>query len=280
MLILFPFFFNFRNKELMLAAGVIPLLERMISNPNSHGAATALYLNLSCLEAAKSIIGTSQAVPFLVRLCKGETERQCKLDALHALYNLSTIPSNIPNLLSAGIISGLQSLAIAGDHMWTEKSLAVLLNLAASQAGKDEMNSTPGLITGLATVLDSGELIEQEQAVSCLLILCIGSEKCCQMVLQEGVIPALVSISVNGTARGREKAQKLLMLFREQRQRDHPPVDIRQQADSSEKPKPTFAPPSDPAPESKPLCKSISRRKMGKAFSFLWKSKSYSVSQY
>lgn len=272
---------NNRNKELMLAAGVIPLLEKMISNSNSHGAATALYLNLSFLDDAKPIIGSSHAVPFLVELCKGKTEPQCKLDALHALYNLSTIPSNIPKLLSAGIISGLQSLAVPGDHMWTEKSLAVLLNLAASSAGKEEMNSTTGLVSGLATVLDTGELIEQEQAVSCLLILCNGNEKCCQMVLQEGVIPALVSISVNGTTRGRDKAQRLLMLFREQRQRDHPPVDIRQQDDdSSEKPKPTFTPTPDPVPESKPLCKSISRRKMGKAFSFLWKSKSYSVSQY
>lgn len=272
---------NNRNKELMLAAGVIPLLEKMISNSNSHGAATALYLNLSFLDDAKPIIGSSHAVPFLVELCKGKTEHQCKLDALHALYNLSTIPSNIPNLLSAGIISGLQSLAVPGDPMWTEKSLAVLLNLAASAAGKEEMNSTPGLVSGLATVLDTGELIEQEQAVSCLFLLCNGNEKCCQMVLQEGVIPALVSISVNGSTRGRDKAQRLLMLFREQRQRDHPPVDIGQQDDdSSEKLKPTYTPTPDHAPESKPLCKSISRRKMGKAFSFLWKSKSYSVSQY
>ncbi|KAH7570472.1 hypothetical protein JRO89_XS05G0111400 [Xanthoceras sorbifolium] len=274
---------NNRNKELMLEAGVIPLLEKMISNSCSHASATALYLNLSCFDDAKSIIGTSQAVPFLVGLCKGETEPQCKLDALHALYNLSTLPSNISNLLSAGIINGLQSLAIAGDHMWSEKSLAVLLNLASSQTGKEEMKSTPGLITGLATMLDVGEPIEQEQSVSCLLILCNGSEKCCQLVLQEGVIPALVSISVNGTTRGREKAQKLLMLFREQRQRDQSPADIRQQQGNirEKKATPIFnAAPPDPAPESKPLCKSISRRKMGKAFSFLFKSsKSYSVPQ-
>ncbi|TXG56081.1 hypothetical protein EZV62_017394 [Acer yangbiense] len=274
---------NNRNKELMLEAGVIPLLEKMISNCSSHASATALYLNLSCFDDAKSIIGTSQAVPFLVELCKGETEPQCKIDALHALYNLSTLPSNIQNLLSAGIINGLQSLAIAGDRTWTEKSLAVLLNLVSSKAGKDEMTSTPGLISGLAATLDMDEPIEQEQAVSCLLILCNGSEKCCQLVLQEGVIPALVSISVNGTTRGREKAQKLLMLFREQRQRDHPPVEIRQQQQvniSEKKATPIFNAAPDPAAESKPLCKSISRRKMGRAFTFLFKSsKSYSVSQ-
>lgn len=258
---------------MMLAAGIIPLLEDMISNSDSDASATALYLNLSCLEEARTIIGSSHAVPFLIQILKGETRAQCKLDALHTLYNLSSHPTNIPNLLSAGIISGLQLLfAVPGDHAWTEKSIAVLINLASSQSGKDEMLSAPGLISGLATILDNGEPIEQEQAVACLYIFCNGSEKCSQLVLQEGVIPALVSISVNGTTRGKEKAQKLLMLFREQRQRDQPSVEVcLQRAEGSSK--------SMPASETKPLCKSVSRRKMGKALSFFCKSKSYSVYQ-
>lgn len=257
----------------MLAAGAIPLLEDMISNPDSDGSATALYLNLSCLDEAKSIIGSSQAVAFLIQILQGEARVQCKLDALHALYNLSSHSTNISNLLSAGIISGLQSLlAVPGDHSWIEKSIAVLINLASSQSAKDEMLSTPGLISGLATILDTVEPIEQEQAVACLYVLCNGSEKGSQLVLQEGVIPALVSISVNGTTRGKEKAQKLLMLFREQRQQDQPSADVCfQQTESSSR--------SMPAPESKPQCKPVPRRKMGKAISFFWKSKSYSVYQ-
>ncbi|KAK8615789.1 hypothetical protein V6N13_017369 [Hibiscus sabdariffa] len=266
---------NNRNKELMLAAGVILLLEDMLSNSNANESATALYLNLSCLEQAKSIIGSSKAVPFLVQLLGGETDPQCKLDALHTLYNLSTVHSNIPSLLSVGIVNFLQPLVVSGDHAWTEKSIAVLLNLASSQAGKSEIISASGLISGLASVLDTGELIEQEQAVACLLLLCIGDEKCSQMVLQEGVIPALVSISVNGTTRGREKSQKLLMLFREQRQRDHLPADANPTIETSQDPMATPA----AAQESNPPCKSVSRKKMGRALSFLWKSKSYSVSQ-
>ncbi|KGN62370.1 U-box domain-containing protein 45 [Cucumis sativus] len=274
---------NDRNKEIMLAEGVISLLEDMIMNPNSHGYATALYLNVSCLEEAKSIIGSSCAVPFLTQLLHANTETLCKLDALHTLYNLSTVPSNIPNLISSGIIKGLQALLAARlDRTWTEKCIAILINLASTESGRDQMSSTPELISGLAAILDNGEPIEQEQAVACLLILCNGNERCSEMVLQEGVIPGLVSMSVNGTARGKEKAQKLLMLFREQRQRESPPA-------------PPTAPTLIPTPiptdqsesggtsmdvaESKPLCKSISRRKPGKALSFLWKSKSYSVYQ-
>ncbi|KAK8567603.1 hypothetical protein V6N12_006183 [Hibiscus sabdariffa] len=265
---------NNRNKELMLASGVIPLLERMISNSNANESATALYLNLSCFEQAKSIIGSSKAVPFLLQLLGGETDAQCKLDALHTLYNLSTDRSNIPNLLSAGIVNRLQSLVVSGDHTWTEKSITVLLNLASSEAAKQEIVSASGLITGLASVLEDGEPIAQEQAVSCLLLLCHGNEKCSQLVLQEGVIPALVSMSVNGTTRGRDKSQRLLALFREQRRRDHPPASLHRVV--LERSQDT-TPASPPALESKPLSKSSSRRKVGKglSLSFLWKSRSY-----
>ncbi|XP_058787075.1 U-box domain-containing protein 45-like [Vicia villosa] len=264
---------NNRNKELMISAGILSLLEEMISNPRSYGCATALYLNLSCLEEAKQTIGTSQAVQFLIQMLHTKTEVQCKLDALHALYNISTVPSNIPNLLSSGIINGLQSILEGQtDCTWTEKCIAVLVNLAISQAGREEMILNSELISTLASILDTGESLEQEQAVSCLLILCNRSEKCCDMVLQEGAIPALVSISVNGTSRGREKAQKLLMLFREQRQRDHSPA-------KTQLCSPEAGELSMPPQEAKPLCKSISRRKVGKALSFLWKSKSYSVYQ-
>ncbi|KAL2332678.1 hypothetical protein Fmac_013891 [Flemingia macrophylla] len=265
---------NNRNKEIMISAGILSLLEEMNSKTSSYGCAAALYLNLSCLEEAKHVIGMSQAVQFLIQILHSETEVLCKLDSLHALYNLSTVPDNIPNLLSSGIINGLQTLFVGqGDSTWTEKCIAVLINLAVSQAGREEIMLAPGLISALASTLDTGEPLEQEQAASCLLILCNRSEKCCELVLQEGVIPALVSISVNGTTRGREKAQKLLMLFREQRQREHSAA----KADEVESESSDL---SMLPPETKPLCKSISRRKVvGKAFSFLWKSRSYSVSQ-
>ncbi|CAN1250201.1 U-box domain-containing protein 7, partial [Linum perenne] len=165
---------NNRNKEMMLAAGIIPLLEEMISCSDSQGSATVLYLNLSCLEEAKLIIGSSLAVPFLIQILQGQYPTQCKLDALHSLFNLSSNPSNIMNLLSAGIVNGLQSLlSSAGDgHSWTEKSIAVIINLCSNQSGKAEIVAASGLICAIASLLDTGELVEQEQAVACLYMLC------------------------------------------------------------------------------------------------------------
>ncbi|KAF7839768.1 U-box domain-containing protein 45-like [Senna tora] len=268
---------NNRNKAVMLSAGVLSLLEGMISKSSSYGCATALYLNLSCLEEAKTMIGTSQAVKFLVNLLQANTEIQCKQDSLHALYNLSTVPSNIPNLLSSGIISSLTSLLAGnGDCIWTEKCIAVLTNLAASHMGKEEMISTSGLIGALAEKLDSDLLLEQEQAVSCLFILCNENEKCSHMVLREGVIPALVSISVNGTSRGKQKARKLLMLFRQQRQQDPSPVKTQL---LPLPPVTTSDSAKTPPQEARPLYKSMSIRMIGKPLKFFWKSKSYSISQ-
>lgn len=256
----------------MLASGVLPILQKMIAHTDSVEAATALYLNLSCLEEAKPIIGTTEAVPFLIWVLKNEKNEQCKLDALHTLYNISSRPSNIPHLLTAGIIDGLQALiAHPNDQTWTEKCIAVLIYLASSKTARDEIITTPGLISALASILDVGEPIEQEQAAACLVILCNANEKCSQMVLQEGVIPSLVSISVNGTVRGKQKAQKLLMLFREQRQRDPSPSPTWARSENIK-----VALPSEDH-DVKPLSKSISRRKVGKAWSFWRKNKSFSV---
>ncbi|CAN1152452.1 U-box domain-containing protein 6 [Linum perenne] len=285
---------NSRNKEMMIAAGIIPLLEEMISCSDSIGSTTALYLNLSCLEEAKLIIGSSLAVPFLTQILQGQHHpTQWKLDALHALFNLSSNPSNITNLLSGGIVNGLQSLLTTpgDDQTWTEKAIAVMINLCSSESGKSEIIAASSLITAIATLLDTGEAAEQEQSVACLYMLCNGNESCSQLVLQEGVIPALVSISVNGTSRGKEKAQKLLMLFREQRQRDQQQLQNQQSPSPEAALEPVTLPRaesssssmkrvSEAVTDTKPLCKATSRRKMGRAFSFLWKSKNYSLYQF
>lgn len=268
----------FRNKEMMLAVGVLPLLGKMITNSRCIGAVTALYLNLSCLEEAKAVVGSSEAVPFLIGVLQHESDLQCKLDALHAIFNLSNQPTNITHLMSAGILNALLTLmTCSDDHAWTEKCIAVLINLTSNKQAQHQIISAPGLISSLGSVLDTGEPVEQEQAAACLLVLCNGNEICSQMVLQEGVIPSLVSMSVNGTVRGKQKAQKLLMLFREQRQKEPSPVKTRQQPEHVETPIPIPNP--NPNEDPKPLSKSSSRRKLGKAWTFFWKNKSLSVYQ-
>ncbi|XP_020269839.1 U-box domain-containing protein 45-like [Asparagus officinalis] len=255
---------NNRNKAMLLSSGVIPLLETMITNSKTCESSAALYLNLSCLDEAKPIIGSSKAVPFLIHLLHPNSPQSlcCKHDALYALFNLSTHPSNIPFLLSADIIDNLNSLL--SQCTWPEKVLAVFINLLSDPDAKEKMVSAPGFIGSLALVLDSGEPPEQEQAVSCLLVLCITDDNCSQLVLQEGVIPALVSLTVNGTTRGKEKAQKLLKLFREQRQKEQPQVIQLETAEREES--------EETVMESKPGVYRSRTRRLGKTISSLFKS--------
>ncbi|PKU70487.1 U-box domain-containing protein 45 [Dendrobium catenatum] len=269
---------NNRNKESLLSFDIIPLLQRMISNPSTQQSATAVILNLSVLDEAKPIIGASHAVPFLVQSLQSDSSQNsssCKHDALFTLYNLSTHPSNIQPLLDSGIVGALLSLLTSNAQdeegsAWAEKVLTVFINLASTQAGKREMVLTQGLIANLAMILDTGEPAEQEQVVSCLLILCNGDDCCSHMVLQEGVIPALVSVSVSGSTKGKEKAQKLLKLFREQRQRDPLSFQQEQQEDSSVE--------CAVVPDSKPLCKPRAK-KLGRTLSSIWKNRHFSVYQ-
>lgn len=265
---------NNRNKESMLSSGIIPLLEEMIRSTETYEPATALYLNLSCLNKAKPIISSSPATPFLVQLLQSDRTKSssiCKHDALYTLYNLSTHPSNIPSLLNSNIINGLHSLLTetSSTCSWAEKSLAVLINLTSNTSAKKHIITTPGLIGGIAAVLDTGEPTEQEQAVSCLLNLCEADDKCCHMVLQEGVIPSLVSMSANGSTRGKDKAQNLLKLFREQRQRESSPV---RRQELTVEINGTYDDNVGGTTDLKPLSKSRSKR-LGRALTSMWKTK-------
>jgi hypothetical protein len=193
----------------------------MIQKPETCEAAIAMYLNLSCISEAQAIIGSSGSIPFLIQGLREDCSRSdtCRLDALLTLYNLSLHAPNVPFLIASGIMEGLRAV-LAPSSPWTDKALAVLLNLALTRAGKSEIAADAAVVGAIVLILDNGEPGEKEKAVSCLYVICSGDEGSSQTVLQEGVIPALVSVTANGTARARDKAQRLLRLFREQRQRE------------------------------------------------------------
>jgi hypothetical protein len=196
-------------------------MEQMIQKPETCEAAIAMYLNLSCIAEAHEVIGMSDAIPFLIKGLREDSSRSntCRLDALLTLYNLSLHAPNIPFLLSSGIIESLHTVLVPSSE-WTDKALSVLLNLALTRGGKKEIAANAAMVGAIVLILDNGERAEQEKAVSCLYVICSGDESSSQTVLQEGVIPVLVSLTANGTTRAKDKAQRLLRLFREQRQRE------------------------------------------------------------
>ncbi|KAK8449049.1 hypothetical protein SEVIR_7G153600v4 [Setaria viridis] len=86
---------NDRNKRQLLSAGVIPLIEQMIQKPETCEAAIAMYLNLSCISEAQAIIGSSDAIPFLIEGLGEDCSRSdtCRLDEMQPRVQLREVAS-------------------------------------------------------------------------------------------------------------------------------------------------------------------------------------------
>ncbi|KAH9319732.1 hypothetical protein KI387_021501, partial [Taxus chinensis] len=242
---------NDRNKGLILSAGALPLLLDLIHS-EAIEVALAVMLALSNLEENKTSFVASGAISPLLELLESEDGR-ARFNALNILYNLSTTLWEWTNVIPMWSISKLAQLLGNSEH--ADKCITILHNLAGTEEGRATIVETEGCILAIAELLDTGDLEEQEQAVDILIQLCTNSLEYSHLVLREGVIPSLVTISVAGSPNGREKAQKLLEHFREQRLRncslktsqpvisisetfsneDEPPGEIRKPANDSSK---------------------------------------------
>ncbi|GLJ22121.1 hypothetical protein SUGI_0415100 [Cryptomeria japonica] len=258
---------NNRNKAAILAEGIVPLLLEILDLETSE-AAVAVLLMLCSWEENKASIGASGAIPAIIKLLDSDSN-QCRQDAINALYNLSTYEGNSSHIILAGAINKSVSLLLDGEADCTEKCITILYNLASTEEGRAKIAATEGCIGAIADLLDTGTSIEQEQAVGILLLLCTNSFEYSQMVLREGVIPSLVTLSVNGGPRGRDKAEKLLQHFRDQRQQEV----LCQSQDVCIPPQPSN---NGENPKVKKTIHKTASKKIGRTLSFFWKSKSFS----
>ncbi|KAJ4756434.1 U-box domain-containing family protein [Rhynchospora pubera] len=209
---------NNRNKEIVMSSGIIPLMDKMLDGTTmpTVEAAIALYLNITCLRASRPLLIQTRLTAFLVGSNRSNIplSHTCRMDVFHALFNLLNHTSNVPALLELGIIPGMHPLVKAKTG-WADKAMSMLALIAQEPSGNNAIRKTPGLISSVAEMLYSKELTEMEQSVSCLLALCNGDKKCIPMLVKEGVIPQLVMIKTNGSARAKDRAEKLLQVFRD-----------------------------------------------------------------
>nr|GEV48404.1 retrovirus-related Pol polyprotein from transposon TNT 1-94 [Tanacetum cinerariifolium] len=193
------------NKE-SLGAEKLPLLEEMIRSFGSLRAVAALCLNISFLEHAKPNNGSSDVVPFLMSALEVGVDPKFKSDALHALYHLLTCHSNIPLLVTSGILNSLQPLI--DDITCTEIVIAVFTNMA--NLAKDDIISTMGLVSALSSVLDSVEPMHLEQVVAFLLILSTKNEKVVSPRLCDHLGRQRIAMLFGNTSEGKEGALHLV----------------------------------------------------------------------
>lgn len=207
------------NKIRIIEAGglepIIGFLKPENHNMQEHAAASLLTLSASSVN--KPTIGASGAIPLLVNILRYGSP-QAKVDAVMALYNLSTLPDNLNLILQAEPVPSIVNLlkTCKKSSKLAEKCIALLETIVQFDEGRNALISEDGGVLAVVEVLESGSLHSREHAVSTLLIMC-QTDRCKyrEPILREGVIPGLLELTVQGTSKSQPKAKTLLQLLRD-----------------------------------------------------------------
>lgn len=193
--------------------------------------ATASLLTLSASSINKATITCAGAIPLLIEILRHGSQ-QARVDAVLALYNLSTYQDNINIILEAKPIPSLVDLlkTCKKSSKPAEKCSALIESLMDFDEGRTALTSEEGGVLAVVEVLENGSLQSREHAVGALLTMCQSDRgKYREPILREGVIPGLLELTVQGTPKSQSKAQTLLRLLRDS---PHPRSEL--QADTLE----------------------------------------------
>lgn len=179
-------------------------------------AIVANFLGLSALDSNKPIIGSSAAMPFLVRTLKSldkKSSTQAKQDALRALYNLSIFPANISFILETDLVPFL--INSIGDMEVTERNLLILSNLVSTRAGRKAISAVPDAFPILVDVLNWNDSPECQEKVSyVLMVMSHKSYGDKQAMIEAGIVSSLLELSLIGTTLSQKRASRLLESLR------------------------------------------------------------------
>ncbi|KAG2273183.1 hypothetical protein Bca4012_086028 [Brassica carinata] len=208
-----------KNKVSIIEAGALePIINFLQSNSTTlQEYASASLLTLSASATNKPIIGANGVIPLLVKVIKHGSP-QAKVDAVMALSNLSTLPTNMSMILATKPLLPILSLLKSSkkSSKTSEKCCSLIESLMVSgEEARTGLVSDEGGVLAVVEVLENGSLQAREHAVGVLLTLCQSDRsKYREPILREGVIPGLLELTVQGTSKSRTKAQRLLSLLR------------------------------------------------------------------
>ncbi|KAJ8550046.1 hypothetical protein K7X08_033753 [Anisodus acutangulus] len=208
-----------KNKISIINAGALEPIIYFLQSENStlQDHATASLLTLSASSVTKPIISASGIIPRLVEVLR-QGSSQAKVDAVMALYNLSTYQDNLNLILQTEPIHFIISLlkSCKKSSKTAEKCTALIDSLVCYEEGRTALTSEEGGILAIVEVLESGSLQSREHAVGALLTMC-QSDRCKyrEPILKEGIIPGLFELTVQGTPKSQSKAQTLLRFLRD-----------------------------------------------------------------
>lgn len=186
------------------------------TNPFVSEAIVANFLGLSALDTNKLVIGSSGAIPFLVKNLYDpdrKSSSQVKQDALRALYNLSIFPSNIPFILETKLIPFL--LNTLGDMKVSERALSILSNVVSTSEGRKAISTFPDSFAILIDILNWADSPGcQEKASYILMVMAHKSYSDRQAMLEAGISSALLELTLLGSTLAQKRASRILESLR------------------------------------------------------------------
>ncbi|CAK8568558.1 unnamed protein product [Lathyrus sativus] len=215
---------NDANKAAIVKVGAVHKMLKLIESPGAvvdssvSEAIVANFLGLSALDSNKPIIGSSGAIPFLVRTLQNldknsKSSSQVKQDALRALYNLSINQTNISFILETDLV--LFMINSIEDMVVSERVLSILSNLVSTPEGRKAISAVRDGITILIDVLswtDSPKC--QEKASYILMVMAHKAYADRQTMIEVGIVSALLELTLVGTALAQKRASRILECFR------------------------------------------------------------------
>ncbi|KAK8484299.1 hypothetical protein V6N13_145038 [Hibiscus sabdariffa] len=212
---------NDANKAAIVKAGAVHKMLKLIESPNEPSkaisdAVVANFLGLSALDSNKPIIGSSGAIPFLVKSLKildTKSRSQARHDALRALYNLSISPSNISFMSEAGLVPLL--LNSLGDMEVSERILSILSNVVSTSEGRKGISVASEAFPILVDVLNWTDSPGcQEKASYILMVMAHKAYGDRQAMIEAGIFSSLLELTLLGSTLAQKRASRILEVLR------------------------------------------------------------------
>ncbi|XP_012451835.1 U-box domain-containing protein 45 [Gossypium raimondii] len=212
---------NDQNKAAIVKAGAVHKMLKLIESPNEPSQAVsdaivANFLGLSALDSNKPIIGSSGAIPFLVKTLKildKQSGCQARHDALRALYNLSISPSNIPFIMESDLIPFLVNAL--GDMDVSERVLSILSNVVSTPEGRKGISIAPEAFPILVDVLNWTDSPGcQEKASYILMVMAHKAYRDRQAMIEAGIVSSLLELTLLGSMLAQKRASRILEVLR------------------------------------------------------------------
>ncbi|RZC53411.1 hypothetical protein C5167_012264 [Papaver somniferum] len=208
---------NDMNKSAIVKAGAV---HKMLSlgessgNPLVSEGIVANFLGLSALDSNKQVIGTSGAIPFLVKTLRSlECSSQAKQDSLRAIYNLSISPSNISEIVENDFIDFI--LNLLGDMEVSERVLSILSNVVSTPEGRKAISNSSDSFPILIDVLNwTDEPGCQEKVTYILMVLAHKAYGDRQAMIEAGIASSLLELTLLGSTLAQKRASRILECLR------------------------------------------------------------------